>query len=84
MESPDLRRSVPRSLQIIGEATKNLSKGLKDRYPEIEWRQIAGMRDKLVHYYFGVDWDVVWDTMVNELPTLKGQIEAVLREIDHQ
>ncbi len=55
---PHLRRSFVRSLEVIGEATKNLSKDLKDDHPEIEWRKITGMRDKLIHYYFGVDWDI--------------------------
>jgi len=79
---PHLRRSFIRSLEVIGEATKNLSKNLKDDHPEIEWRKITGMRDKLIHYYFGVDWDVVWDVVKNKLPTFKRQIEALLREID--
>lgn len=79
---PHLRRSFVRSLEVIGEATKNLSKDLKDDHPEIEWRKITGMRDKLIHYYFGVDWDIVWDVVKNKLPTFKRQIEALLREID--
>ncbi|VVB68843.1 Uncharacterised protein [uncultured archaeon] len=79
---PHLRRSFIRSLEVIGEATKNLSQDLKDDHPEIEWRKITGMRDKLIHYYFGVDWDVVWDVVKNKLPTFKRQMEALLREID--
>ncbi len=79
---PHLKRSFIRSLEVIGEATKNLSKDLKDDHPEIEWRKITGMRDKLIHYYFGVDWDIVWDVVKNKLPTFKIQIEALLREID--
>jgi uncharacterized protein with HEPN domain len=79
---PHLHRSFIRSLEVIGEATKNLSKDLKDNHPEIEWRKIAVMRDKLIHYYFGVDWEVVWDVVKNKLPSLRTQIEGLIREID--
>jgi uncharacterized protein with HEPN domain len=82
IHDPHLQRSFIRSLEVVGEATKNLSKYLKDKHPEIEWRKIAGMRDKLIHYYFGVDWEVVWDVVKNKLPALKRQIEALILEID--
>ncbi len=82
IENPNLRRSFPRSLEVIGEAAKNLSHDLKKHHPEVEWGQIVGMRNKLIHYYFGVDWEIVWDVVKNELPTLKGQIEALLSETD--
>jgi uncharacterized protein with HEPN domain len=82
IHDPHLQRSFIRSLEVVGEATKNLSKDLKDKHPGIEWRKIAGMRDKLIHYYFGVDWEVVWDVVKNKLPALKRQIEALILEID--
>ncbi len=56
-----LQDAVIREIEIIGEATKNLSEEFKSRYPYIPWRQIAGMRDKLIHAYFGVDLDAVWE-----------------------
>ena len=65
---------VLRRLEIIGEATKNLSENLKVNYPQVPWKEIAGMRDKLVHQYFGVDLELVWETMRRELPELKDQI----------
>ena len=77
-----LHRSFIRSLEVIGEATKNLSKDLKDNHPEIEWRKIARMRDKLIHYYFGVDLEVIWDVVKNKLQTIRTQIEWLIREID--
>lgn len=82
INDPHLQRSFIRSQEVVGEPTKNLSKDLKDKHPEIEWRKIAGMRDKLIHYYFGVDWEVVWDVVKNKLPALKRQIEALILEID--
>jgi uncharacterized protein with HEPN domain len=72
-----LSRACIRSLEIIGEAVKNLSQELKDRHPEIEWRLISGMRDKLIHQYFGIDWDVVSSVLKNEIRPLKAEIEIM-------
>lgn len=77
-----LSRACARSLEIIGEAVKNLSQDLKDSHPEIDWRLIAGMRDKLIHQYFGVDWDVVTDVLKGEIKPLKAEIENLLLEIE--
>ena len=72
-----------RALEIIGEATKNLSKELKENYPKIPWKDIAGMRDKLIHKYFGVDLELVWETIKRDLPQFKDQISGVLKEISN-
>ena len=74
--------AVLRGLEIIGEATKNLSRELKTKHREIPWREIAGMRDKLIHEYFGVNLELVWVTIKNELPELKNQILKILKEIE--
>ncbi len=70
--------AVIRALEIIGEATKKLSKGLRLKYHEITWKEIAGMRDKLIHLYFGVKLDLVWVTIKERLPELKEQIYKIL------
>ena len=73
---------VIRQLIIIGEAVKRLSDTLRTRYPQTPWKDIAGMRDKLVYDYFGVDLDAVWYTAQHDLPALKAHVEHILRETD--
>ena len=72
-----------RSLEIIGEAVKNVSQELKDGHPEIDWRLIAGMRNKLIHQYFGIDWDVVSNVLKEEIRPLKAEIETLLSQIEN-
>ena len=72
-----IQDGVIRQLEIIGEATKRLSKDFTQRYPEIPWKDIAGMRDKLIHGYFGVDLDAVWDTAKKDIPKLNGKFEEI-------
>jgi uncharacterized protein with HEPN domain len=75
-----LTRAIVRSLEIIGEATKKLPPDFKLLHPQIEWKKIAGTRDVLIHDYFGVDWDIVWDIVVNKLPDLLFQIDLIIQE----
>ena len=63
-----------RRLEIVGEAVKNISEEIRNKYPNIEWRKIAGMRDILIHSYFKVDLDLVWEIIKKELPRLKSNI----------
>ncbi len=73
--------AVVRNLEIIGEAVKNLSDEIKRKYCEVNWKGIAGMRDKLIHAYFGVDPQIVWETVKVRIPELKIQIRKILEEL---
>ena len=72
--------AVVRALEIIGEAVKNLSKELRAKHKEIPWKEIAGMRDKLIHWYFGIKWELVWETVKNKIPELKNHILKISAE----
>lgn len=68
--------AVIRNFEIIGEAVKNIPEEFKKKHSEIEWKKIAGMRDRVIHFYFGVNWEVVWKTIHEKLPELKNFIES--------
>jgi len=72
--------AVVRALEIIGEAVKNLPDEIKQQYSQIPWRNIIGMRDKLIHEYFGVNKEIVWDKIKNELPKLKPLFEEITED----
>jgi uncharacterized protein with HEPN domain len=75
--------AILRALEIIGEASKNLSDELKAKCPDIDWKNIAGMRDKLIHAYFGVNLPLVWGTVKNDLPQLKKQTQNLLKDLNN-
>ena len=74
------RNAVIRSLEIIGEAAKNIPEELRNKYPDIPWKRMAGMRDKLIHGYFGVDYESVWSLITERISDIKQPIEKMIRE----
>jgi uncharacterized protein with HEPN domain len=75
-----LQRAFVRSLEIIGEAVKNLPEDLKAHYPDLDWRRMAGTRDRLIHGYFSVDFELVWDIVQNKIPPLHAGIQRILNK----
>lgn len=73
--------AVIRKFEIVGESSKKVPEIIKHRYPDIPWREMAGMRDKLIHFYFGVKYDLVWRTIKDVIPQVKPVIEKILREL---
>lgn len=73
------QRAFARSIEIIGEAVKNISNDVIIKYKEVPWRSIAGMRDKLIHGYFSVDYEIVWDVAKNIIPEFKEQLIKIMK-----
>jgi uncharacterized protein with HEPN domain len=73
--------AVIRNLEILGEASKSLSAEIRGRYPSIPWQYISGTRNRLIHHYFGVNQEIVWQIIQQDLPKLKPQIEQVIEDL---
>lgn len=66
----------------MGEATKQIPESIKSKYPDVPWKEMAGMRDKLAHAYFGIDAAVLWETITKRIPELKNQIEKIIKDLE--
>ena len=76
-----LKRAFVRSIEVVGEASKKLPEDIKAMQPDIEWRKVSGMRDRLIHDYFGVDYTIVWDVAINKLPDLRRKLYELLKQL---
>ena len=72
--------AVVRNIEILGEASKRISEGLKKKYPEVGWREISRTRDKIIHFYFGVDLSIVWDIITVDIPALKEKLKGIIEK----
>jgi uncharacterized protein with HEPN domain len=80
LEDETLKRAIVRSLEIIGEATKKIPADFKVKWSNIQWKNMAGMRDRLIHDYIGVNYNIVWDVVTNKIPSISVQINQILKE----
>ena len=78
LEDRDIKDATVRRLEIIGEAVKNIPDSFRKKYPEVEWKDMAGTRDQISHAYFDVDLQIVWEIIEENLPVLKKQIKGIL------
>ncbi|MCL5011552.1 MAG: DUF86 domain-containing protein [Candidatus Marsarchaeota archaeon] len=81
LKNKDVRDANVRRLEVIGEAVKNISNKLKHNHKEVEWKRIAATRDKIIHHYFGIDFEIVWNIIKKDLPKLKKQVKKIKSEL---
>lgn len=78
------RSAVVWKILVVGEATKNIPKEIRDKYKELPWKYMAKIRDKIAHFYFGVDYEIVWSVAKEKLPGIKPVIEKILSDLKHK
>lgn len=82
MKISSVMTELLRALEIIGEASKSIPDYIQDAYPEIPWRDMAGMRDKVIHEYFGVNLKIVWKTVKDSIPELRPMFDKILKDLE--
>ena len=82
VKNETFKRSFIRSLEVIGEAAKSIPDDFREKHPDIPWKEMAGLRDILIHRYFGVNYKMVWDIVKNQVPELKSDIQAILSDLE--
>ncbi|HLD31164.1 MAG TPA: DUF86 domain-containing protein [Patescibacteria group bacterium] len=82
LQSKEVQDATIRRIEIIGEATRQIANDLREKYPEIKWREIMAMRNLLIHEYFAVDMEATWDTIKQDLPKLERQLKKVIKELE--
>ncbi|PWS29115.1 hypothetical protein DHW03_04620 [Pedobacter yonginense] len=80
LEDERLSKAICRSLEIIGEASSKIHPDLKEAYSLVSWREMSDLRNRIIHHYFGIDYDIVWDVVITEIPKLKIQILFILED----
>jgi uncharacterized protein with HEPN domain len=81
LKNKEKQNAIIRSIEIIGEAVKNLHEKIKNTYPKVPWKGIAGTRDKIIHHYFGVDLELIWKVVKENLPDLKKEIVKIKKDL---
>lgn len=82
MDNDLVSDAVIKNILVIGEATKNIPDEIREANPNIEWRKMVGMRDMMIHGYFSINYRIIWDVVQDKIPTLKKQVEQLLKEIN--
>ena len=82
IDNKAVKYAVIRCLEVIGEAVKKIPKDIREKYPHIPFKELAGMRDKLIHQYFGVDYLTVWETAKYEIPDIKREFEKIIKDLE--
>lgn len=80
LEDRKVQDAIVRNFEVIGEASKNITSVFKAKFPDVPWKKLAGLRDKLIHFYFGIDYKIVWSIAKKELPKLRKQIKEILKQ----
>lgn len=75
------QKAVVWQIHIVGEATKNLPESIRGKYKEVPWKYMARMRDKIAHFYFGIDYEIVWNVIKQKLPEIKPKVEKILKDL---